>query len=62
MLLIDSPLLIMLVCFTGHPLDTVKVRLQTQSSINPEFKVRFHVYTQSQGLSATYTSDDNDLN
>ena len=22
---------------TGHPLDTIKVRLQTQSSVNPEF-------------------------
>ncbi len=63
-LLIDSPPLIMLVCFTGHPLDTVKVRLQTQSSTNPEFEVRFRLDMQPQGLSVILKSndDDDDLN
>ncbi len=62
MLLIKSPPLVMLGCFTGHPLDTVKVRLQTQSSTNPEFEVYFDMDTQPQGLLVMLASDDYDLN
>jgi len=44
-------------CLTGHPLDTIKVRLQTQSQTNPQYKGMvdcFNITVKQDGFAGLY--------